>query len=161
MTTTTNITNTGPADVAKDTTPAWWTPLCGRLGYRARRRLRSLGQEYVYAPCSTIVQEGAREDRFSLIIHGDVDVEVGGEVVATLREGDHFGEVAMLYSRPRNPDEAPVSMPRTASVRANRVTRVREFDRAELMMVLDAAPAAATRISRRAIGRLGAMTTRA
>ena len=159
MTTITNITDTGPAVVAREITDDWWRPLCGKVGFRTRRRLQTLGQEYVYSPSSTVVAEGQRADRFVLIIHGEVEVIVGGEVVATLGEGDYFGEVAMLYTRPRNPDGAPINLRRTATVRTSRATRTREFDRAELMTLLDTVPAVATRISRRAVGRLGALTT--
>lgn len=159
MTTITNITDTGAATVASESSPAWWMPICGKVGYRAKRRLQHLGREYVYAPESTIVREGDRADRFVLIMHGQVEVVVGGEVVATLEAGDHFGEVAMLYSRPRSPEAAPTVMRRTATVRTTRTTRVREFDRAETMLLLDAAPTAATRISRRAVGRLGTVAS--
>ncbi|MEM7139483.1 MAG: cyclic nucleotide-binding domain-containing protein [Actinomycetota bacterium] len=159
MTTITQITETGPATVASDDTKDWWEPLVGKLGFRARRRMKYVGRECVYAPGSTIVRQGDRADRMSLIIHGKVEVLVDDELVATLGPGDHFGEVAMLYSRPMGPEEAPMFMRRTATVRTTKVTRVREFDRAETMTVLDAAPVAATRLSRRAIGRLGAATT--
>lgn len=160
MTTITNVTDTGKAVVAREVTGEWWRPLCGTVGYRTRRRLQRLGREYVYAPDSTIVTQGQRADRFVVIIHGEVEVIVDGEIVATLREGDYFGEVAMLYTRPRNPDDSPVTMRRTATVRTTTSVRTREFDRAETMMLLDAAPDAAGRISRRAIGRLGALANR-
>ena len=160
MTTITNTTETGKAVLAREVTGDWWQPLCGKVGWRTRRQLQHLGQEYVYAPDSTIVTQGERADRFVLIIHGEVDVEVDGEVVATLREGDYFGEVAMLYTRPRNPDDSPVTMRRTATVRTTKAVRTREFDRAETMTLLDSAPGAAGKISRRAIGRLGALAAR-
>jgi len=144
---------------AADSTNDWWENVCGDVGRRTRRRLRSLGAEYVYMPDSVIVAEGSRADRFSLIIHGEVEVIVDGEVVNTLGSGDFFGEVALLYSRPVGPEQAPVALPRTATVRASKTTRVHELDRAELMTMMDAAPAAASRISRRAIGRLAVLKT--
>lgn len=135
----------------------WWRDVCGEVGRRSRRRLRQLGSEIVYTEGSVIVAEGDRADRFSLIIQGEVEVIVDGKVVNTLTSGEFFGEVALLYSRPGGPESAPVALPRTATVRATRTTRVRELDRAELMTLMDVAPAAASRISRRAIGRLAVM----
>ncbi|MEM8982025.1 MAG: serine/threonine-protein kinase [Pseudomonadota bacterium] len=39
-----------------------------------------------------IVKEGEIEDRFFIIVSGDVDVSVNGQSVGSLREGDCFGE---------------------------------------------------------------------
>lgn len=140
-----------------DTTENWWVDVCGPVDRRTRRRLRDLGTEYVYMPEASIVSEGSRADRFSLIIHGEVEIVVDGKVVNTLGAGEFFGEVALLYSRPTGPSAAPETMPRTATVRTTQTTRVRELDRAEMMTMMDAAPLAASRISRRAIGRLAVM----
>jgi CRP-like cAMP-binding protein len=140
-----------------ETTPEWWESVCGPVHRRLRRRLRDIGTEFVYVPDAVIVAEGSRAERFSVIVDGEVEVIVDGEVVATLGAGQFFGEVALLYSRPVGPADAPEALPRTATVRATVATRVHELDRAELMTLMDAAPAAASRISRRAIGRLAVM----
>lgn len=142
---------------ASDATTPWWRDICGDVDRRSRRRLRHLGTDRVYLPGTVIVAEGSRADRFSLILHGEVEVVVDGRVVNTLGAGEFFGEVALLYARPEGSSGAPVQLPRTATVRATRSTRVRELDRAELMTLMDVAPAAASRISRRAIGRLAVM----
>ena len=142
---------------ASDATTPWWRDICGDVDRRSRRRLRHVGTDRVYLAGTTIVAEGSRADRFSLILHGEVEVIVDGQVVNTLEPGEFFGEVALLYARPNGPSGAPVQLPRTATVRATRATRVRELDRAELMTLMDVAPAAASRISRRAIGRLAVM----
>lgn len=154
-------TTTTPATATQVRTTAgneyWWESVCGEVGRRARRRVRDLGTEYVYLPGAEIVSEGSRAERFSLIIEGEVEVVVNGEVVNTLAAGEFFGEVALLYTRPGGPGNAPVALPRTATVRTTGITRVRELDRAELMTLMDVAPVAASRISRRAIGRLAVM----
>jgi CRP-like cAMP-binding protein len=149
----TAITTIGAAETSAD----WWEPVCGAVHRRVRRRLRDIGTEFVYMPGAVIVAEGSRAERFSVIIRGEVEVVVDGQVVSTLGAGEFFGEVALLYSRPTGPVGAPEALVRTATVRATRATRVRELDRAELMTLMDSAPAAATRISRRAIGRLAVM----
>jgi len=141
---------------AADATTDWWKTVCGNVDRRTRRRLRTLGSEYVYMSDSVIVSEGSRADRFFLIIHGEVDVMIDGEVVNTLDAGDFFGEVALIHAQPVGPGDSPVTIPRTATVRARKATRVRELDGAELMTMMEAAPSAASRISSRAVGRLAA-----
>jgi len=55
---------------------------------------------------ATIIQQGDPGDKFYLIRHGRVDVTVAdgtsSKVVATLGEGDFFGEAALLTGEPRN-----------------------------------------------------------
>ena len=49
-----------------------------------------------YMPGDTVIQEGDRDDSLYIIIHGSVVVSRGGEPVAELRDGDFFGEMALL-----------------------------------------------------------------
>lgn len=55
---------------------------------------------------STIVQQGANEDKFYLLVKGDVVIAVRNDQdreahVASLSRGDHFGEVSLLFDTPR------------------------------------------------------------
>lgn len=141
----------------KNDTADWWQDLCGEVDRRTKRTLRSLGTETTFLPGSEIVKVGARADQFSLVLSGEVEIEVDGRVVSTLGAGEHFGEIAMLYAAPKGPVGAPVQIPRTATVRATALTQLRQFDRAQLVTLMDAAPVAAARITRRAIGRLAVL----
>jgi putative ABC transport system ATP-binding protein len=49
-----------------------------------------------------IITEGDSGDKFYLLRNGAVDVLRGGEKVASLGEGDFFGEMALLTGQPRN-----------------------------------------------------------
>ena len=60
-----------------------------------------------YPSGQTIIRQGDQGDRFFLIRQGSVDVTVADdsgkvEKVATLREGDFFGEAALITGDPRN-----------------------------------------------------------
>lgn len=76
--------------------------------------LEDIGKQFVtekYDAGQRIVQEGQEGDKFYLIARGSVEVLKGiherEEIIATLQDGDHFGEIALL----RN-------IPRTATIRA-------------------------------------------
>ncbi|SJZ44048.1 monovalent cation:H+ antiporter, CPA1 family [Enhydrobacter aerosaccus] len=63
------------------------------------RRLRPL----VAMPGEKIVAKGGPPDAMYFIAAGEVEVHVG-EITVTLKEGDFFGEMGLLESRPRNAD---------------------------------------------------------
>jgi CPA1 family monovalent cation:H+ antiporter len=63
------------------------------------RRLRAL----VALPGEKIVAVGGKPDAMYFIAAGDVTVHVGGNKVV-LKEGDFFGEMGLLDSKPRNAD---------------------------------------------------------
>jgi len=63
------------------------------------RRLRLV----VAMPGEKIIATGSRPDAIYFIAGGNVTVMAGGKPIA-LREGDFFGEIGLLESRPRNAD---------------------------------------------------------
>ena len=82
-----------------------------------------------YNERDTIIREGDPGDKFYLIRHGTVEVIAGAdaEVVATLGEGDFFGEAALLTGEPRN-----------ASVVAKDEVVLYSLDKENFQHVLDA-----------------------
>jgi len=54
-----------------------------------------------YKPGDIVIAEGDRDDALYLIIHGAVTVSKGGEIVAELKDGDFFGEMALLGDKIR------------------------------------------------------------
>ena len=55
-----------------------------------------LFKERHFAQGETVVQEGSGGAAFFVIDSGEATVSVGGQEQATLRVGDHFGEVALI-----------------------------------------------------------------
>ena len=50
----------------------------------------------------TLVTEGTPGHEFFLILHGEASVRRNGRKVATLKDGQYFGELALLDRRPRS-----------------------------------------------------------
>lgn len=48
-----------------------------------------------------VVREGDPGDRYFIVREGEADVSTGGAVIRELRPGEGFGELALLYGRPR------------------------------------------------------------
>ncbi len=76
-----------------------------------------------------LTREGDAGKEFFLIIEGEVTVEKGGRVVATMGSGGFFGEAALLDGGPR-----------TATVTANTDVVLESIGRREFLALLDDAP---------------------
>jgi len=60
----------------------------------------------IFEPETTVIQEGAKGDKFYIAVRGSLQVLKKGSdgvdrKIAVLRDGDHFGEIALLQSVPR------------------------------------------------------------
>lgn len=79
-------------------------PLLGQLSPTERLALVGLLQPAHYARGSLILRQGSPADSLYLIETGQVAIEQAGQTIATLSEGDFFGEMALLTSRPHHTD---------------------------------------------------------
>jgi len=80
----------------------------------------------VFQPDDLVIREGDIGREMYLISRGEVEViDASGKVVATLGEGDFFGEISLLTSAPRN-----------ATIRAKSYCDLFMLDKADFACVL-------------------------
>jgi ATP-binding cassette subfamily B protein len=99
--------------------------------------LDSIAQQFhpeSYQADREVVREGDPGDRFYLIARGAVSVSVqqadgAQHRIATLRDGDHFGEIALLHNLPRN-----------ATVRTTSPTILLSLQQKQFLALIDGAP---------------------
>jgi len=80
-----------------------------------------------------LIREGDRADALYVLRSGTVEVDAGGETVATLPAGSWFGELGLLEG-----------IPRTATVRTTERSRLLRIDGEAFLAALTAAPLAST-----------------
>jgi CRP-like cAMP-binding protein len=76
-------------------------PLFTQLSKRDVKQLASALHETKFAPGTVIVKRGQPGVGFFLIASGSATVSIDGKPIEVLKEGDHFGEVALIDDGPR------------------------------------------------------------
>ncbi|HYM64096.1 MAG TPA: cyclic nucleotide-binding domain-containing protein [Gaiellaceae bacterium] len=81
---------TQPVDALKK------VPLLAGLGDKELQRLAGQLHERKFPGGSTVVSEGATGTGFFVIVEGEAEVAIGGQVRSKLGPGDYFGEMALI-----------------------------------------------------------------
>jgi CRP/FNR family cyclic AMP-dependent transcriptional regulator len=97
-------------------------PLFSRLDKKALQAVAQIADELDLPAGKEMAIEGDRGREFFVLLDGEADVKKGDTSINTMKEGDFFGEIALV-----------TKMPRTASVIATTDVRVlviteRDFD---------------------------------
>ncbi len=72
------------------------------LPYQARIRVGRIVSDRPVVAGDTIVAQGETGDTLYVVVHGRFDVLVDGVKVASLSEGEHFGELSLVDESPRS-----------------------------------------------------------
>jgi CRP/FNR family transcriptional regulator, cyclic AMP receptor protein len=91
--------------------------------------IAALADELDLKKGTTLTTEGKSGREFFAIVEGEADVVMNGKWVATLSQGDFFGEIALLTGRPR-----------TATVQATSPIRVLVITARGFSSLLDKSP---------------------
>jgi CRP-like cAMP-binding protein len=78
--------------------------LFAELPFQARLRVGRIVSETFVSPSQVIVRRGEVGDTLYVVIQGQMSVQVEGREVAVLKEGEHFGELALIDNEPRSAD---------------------------------------------------------
>jgi CRP/FNR family cyclic AMP-dependent transcriptional regulator len=88
-------------------------PLFSRLDKGGLQSVAQIADEIDLPAGKVMAEEGDRGREFFILLEGEADVTKGGRSINTMREGNFFGEIALI-----------THMPRTASVTATTDVRV-------------------------------------
>jgi serine/threonine protein phosphatase PrpC len=100
-------------------------PLFRHLTYKEQTAVLSIATTRTFPGGREIVIEGQPGQELFVVIRGRVAIEKGGNEIAELRAGGHFGEMGLI-------DNAP----RSATARATEPTRVMVITRMDLMNLM-------------------------
>jgi len=77
-------------------------PLFGKLNERELLRIMQVANARPYIPGEVVIREGDKGDELFIVLTGQVKVTRGEAVLSTIKQGEHFGEMALIRSTPRS-----------------------------------------------------------
>jgi CRP-like cAMP-binding protein len=104
-------------------------PLFSRLGRSELERVSQLTDEIEVGLDQLLTEQGETGHEFFIVLDGRLMVLDGHTPIATLGPGDFFGEIALIESRPR-----------TATVRAEGISRLMVIGHREFHALMDEFP---------------------
>ncbi|MFO0569879.1 MAG: cyclic nucleotide-binding domain-containing protein [Polyangiaceae bacterium] len=77
-------------------------PLFRMLGERELLRVQEVTEVASYKNGERVIKEGDRGEELFIVLSGQVKVLRGGTQLANLKQGEHFGEMALIRAQPRS-----------------------------------------------------------
>jgi CRP-like cAMP-binding protein len=105
-------------------------PLFSKLSKKELEEVAHIADEIDLPKGKVMALEGDRGREFFVLLEGEADVTKGDKSINTMREGDFFGEIALV-----------TQMPRTASVTATTEVRVLVITERDFGALLKHSPA--------------------
>lgn len=118
-----------PAPKLKPSDLIGTVPLLNGLSQQVLDRLAEHSKAVTFLGNDTVIGEGERGDALYIITHGLMTVFKGDEVIAELRDGDFFGEMALLGDQVR-----------TATVKAKTPSTLLRLRRKDVLSLADTDP---------------------
>ena len=72
------------------------------LPFHARVRVVRIISEHAVSPGECVMTQGEPGNTLYAVVKGEFSVVVDGQEVAVLKEGEHFGEMALVSNEPRS-----------------------------------------------------------
>ncbi|GAC1318737.1 MAG: hypothetical protein NVSMB12_17680 [Acidimicrobiales bacterium] len=72
------------------------------LPAKVLHEIREAGKELTFPAGEEVAAQGRQGGRMFVILEGEVEVMVGGQVRPLLRAGDYFGEISLIDGEPRS-----------------------------------------------------------
>jgi CRP-like cAMP-binding protein len=104
-------------------------PLFSRLSKKGLEDVAHIADELDLPAGKLMAKEGDRGREFFVLLEGEAEVTKGGETINTMRDGDFFGEIALV-----------TKMPRTANVTATTPVRVLVITERDFSGLLKSSP---------------------
>jgi CRP-like cAMP-binding protein len=104
-------------------------PLFSKLSKKGLEDVAHLADELDLPAGKTMAEEGDRGREFFVLLEGEAEVTKGGQRINVMRDGDFFGEIALV-----------TKMPRTASVTATKNVRVLVITERDFSALLKRSP---------------------
>jgi CRP-like cAMP-binding protein len=76
-------------------------PLFAGLSKKQLSQVAQIADEIDLPKGRVLIREGDRGREFFVLLEGEVEILQGGERIRTMRDGDFFGEVALISDVPR------------------------------------------------------------
>jgi CRP-like cAMP-binding protein len=86
------------------------------LSKRDLTQVADMAKEIDFAAGQAMTEQGETGGRFYVLLDGEAEVTIGGDVVNTLKVGDYFGEISLIDGKPRTATIVARSPVRTLSL---------------------------------------------